>query len=99
MFCPKCKLLLYPQDGKLVCKKCGYVAKNAKKEVVEEKHEGKEIPILKDKLEGILPREKTTCPKCGHNEAYYITKQTRAADEAETRIYTCCKCNHRWREY
>ena len=29
----------------------------------------------------------------------FVIRQTRAADEPETRIYRCCKCNHSWREY
>ncbi|MCJ2562923.1 MAG: transcription factor S, partial [Candidatus Thermoplasmatota archaeon] len=26
-------------------------------------------------------------------------RQTRAADEPETRIYRCTKCSHTWREF
>ncbi|MDD2936443.1 MAG: transcription factor S, partial [Candidatus Methanomethylophilaceae archaeon] len=36
---------------------------------------------------------------CAHTEAYFVLRQPRAADEPETRIYRCCKCNHFWREY
>ena len=39
------------------------------------------------------------CPKCGHKEAYWVLRQTRSSDEPETRIYTCTKCEHRWRVY
>ena len=39
------------------------------------------------------------CPKCGHNRAYVIIMQTRAADEPPTRIYRCEKCGYTWREY
>ena len=42
---------------------------------------------------------KETCPECGHDEAYYELKQTRSADEAPTRIFTCAKCKHTWRAY
>ncbi|MEM0290915.1 MAG: transcription factor S, partial [Thermoplasmata archaeon] len=31
--------------------------------------------------------------------AYWMLKQTRAADEPETRFYICTKCGYRWREY
>ena len=41
---------------------------------------------------------KTTCPKCGHNEAYWILRQMRGSDEPESRFYTCVKCNYKWRE-
>ena len=46
-----------------------------------------------------LPVDKTECPKCHHNEAYWVLRQTRAADEPETKIYRCTKCEHSWREY
>ena len=39
------------------------------------------------------------CPKCGHYEAFWVMRQTRAADEPTTRIYRCVKCQHTWREY
>ena len=41
------------------------------------------------------------CEKCGHNEASWVIRQTRAADEPSTRIYQCTnpKCKHKWREY
>ena len=39
------------------------------------------------------------CPKCGHDKAYVVSIQTRAADEPPTRIYHCEKCGHTWREY
>jgi DNA-directed RNA polymerase subunit M len=28
-----------------------------------------------------------------------VLRQTRAADEPETKIYRCVKCQHSWREY
>lgn len=39
------------------------------------------------------------CPKCRHQGAYYLLKQTRSADEPETKFYTCESCGYRWREY
>ena len=46
-------------------------------------------------------RSQTTeiCPECGHDKAYSEIKQTRSADEAPTRIFTCAKCKHVWRAY
>jgi len=46
-----------------------------------------------------LPRAQVECPKCGNNEAFWVLRQTRAADEPETKIYRCTKCSHSWREY
>lgn len=46
-----------------------------------------------------LPKTNVECPKCFHNEAFWVLRQTRAADEPETKIYRCVKCSHSWREY
>ena len=40
-----------------------------------------------------------TCPECGNDRATYKMLQTRSADEAPTRIFTCTKCKHTWRAY
>ena len=45
------------------------------------------------------PRTEEVCPECGHNIATYKLLQTRSADEAPTRIFTCVKCKHTWRAY
>ncbi|HEY6238215.1 MAG TPA: zinc ribbon domain-containing protein, partial [Thermoplasmata archaeon] len=46
-----------------------------------------------------LPTAAEECPKCGNPEAYWVLRQTRGADEPETRIFECTKCGHKWREY
>jgi len=98
MFCPKCGGLLYPENDELVCRRCGYRKKKNENRVVVSKREEKEPTIIEEKIE-LLPKTKVICPKCGHDEAYWILRQTRAADEPETRIYICTKCGYRWREY
>jgi len=98
MFCPKCRLLMFPTNGKLECRKCGYVKKVEKEErSIIKKREERGILILPENIE-TLPKTKVNCPKCGNNEAYWVLRQMRAADEPETRIYRCTKCNHSWRE-
>ncbi len=100
MFCPKCKSLMFPREGKLVCGRCAGSAEMDKKDtkvIMESAHE-RETLVLEEDL-ATLPKTKITCPKCGHNEAYWVLRQTRAADEPETRIYRCVKCSHSWREY
>lgn len=99
MFCPKCKALLFPKDGKLVCNKCGYQKDTDKKETggIMKKRE-REFMVV-DKQESTLPTEDAECPKCGNKKAYWVLRQTRAADEPETRIFRCTKCSHSWREY
>lgn len=100
MFCPKCKSLLFPQDGKLVCRRCGteQEMKNAKSQVITHKSTEKELAVLGD-VSGTLPTADVECPSCGHAKAYWVLRQTRGADEPETRIFRCVKCGHSWREY
>lgn len=97
MICPKCKSLMYPKDGKFVCKKCGY-ERTSEEKTVKIKREDKDIAFLEGEGKDVLPKTRVECPKCGNKEAYWILRQTRASDEPETRFYICTKCNHRWRE-
>ncbi len=46
--------------------------------------EKKEI-VVTEGLEGTLPTAKIICEKCGHNEASWVIRQTRAADEPSTK--------------
>lgn len=103
-FCPKCNGIIFPKDGILICNNCGY--SNELKEEDKSKFEfSKKIEhteeTVKNLGEDVDMRStiKETCPECGHDEAYYELKQTRSADEAPTRIFTCAKCKHTWRAY
>ena len=98
VFCPKCKSLMLPKGDIFVCNKCGFKKKKTGSDIVVEKQTEKEIVVLEKRID-ILPKTRVECPKCGHKEAYWILRQTRSSDEPETRIYTCTKCEHRWRAY
>jgi len=89
---------MFPKDGQLVCSKCGYGKKTEGSAILVEKQKTKETVVLEKKID-ILPKTRIECPKCGNKEAFWILRQTRASDEPETRIYTCTKCEHRWRAY
>jgi DNA-directed RNA polymerase subunit M len=101
-FCPECRAILFPnEDGELKCKTCGYSSKseNIDYSVKIEKIESEEtVKVLGEEVD-MRSTIKETCPECGHDEAYYELKQTRSADEAPTRIFTCAKCKHTWRAY
>jgi len=99
MFCPKCKALLFPQNGALTCNKCGYHedAGKTKTGVITKKRE-REFVVVEDPA-ATLPTTDEPCPKCGNLKAFWVLRQTRAADEPETRIFRCTKCSHSWREY
>jgi len=90
-----------PKDGKLTCSRCAFVRSpdKADKMTVKEKMHTRETVIIEGDNSVLPITNEAECPKCGVREAYWIMRQTRAADEPETRIYECCKCHARWREY
>lgn len=90
-----------PKDGKLTCSRCAFVRSpdKADKMTVKEKMHTRETVIIEGDNNVLPITNEAECPKCGVREAYWILRQTRAADEPETRIYECCKCHARWREY
>ena len=99
-FCPECGAMLLPKDGKLECS-CGYsknLSDNNEYEV-SKKVESEETVKNLGEVDDMRSTINETCPECGHDEAYYELKQTRSADEAPTRIFTCAKCKHTWRAY
>jgi len=99
MFCPKCKSLCFPKDGVVTCNKCGYqIADSRKKKGVITKKREREF-IIVEEAAATLPTTDVSCPKCGNGKAFWVLRQTRAADEPETRIFRCTKCSHSWREY
>ncbi len=103
MFCPKCGSLLFPTGGKFSCARCGYertigAGESKVARVVNRDERPSEMLVLDEVME-TLPRTHVDCPKCGNGEAFWVMRQTRAADEPTTRIYRCTKCSHTWREY
>ncbi|MBX8633650.1 MAG: transcription factor S [Candidatus Thermoplasmatota archaeon] len=101
MFCPKCKSLMFPENGKMKCRRCGYegsVAKASSGTIRSEMNANRELLVVEGRSD-TLPKTDVKCPKCGNNEAYWVLRQTRAADEPETRIYRCTNCSYSWREY
>ncbi|MEM0448781.1 MAG: transcription factor S [Methanomassiliicoccales archaeon] len=102
-YCPSCRSLMIPdrKSDKFVCKKCNCKAdmeKDICKTVKVSEVRQKEMAVI-DGNAPTLPKTAVECPKCGHNEAYWVLRQTRAADEPETKIYRCVKCSSSWREY
>ena len=106
-FCNKCGGLLIPKKpGKrstMICRRCGKRATAKSKDfqisVSTTKKPESVIVVEKKARFEALPKTTAQCPKCEHNEAFWWMQQTRAADEAPTRFYKCCKCGHIWREY
>jgi DNA-directed RNA polymerase subunit M len=94
---------MFPKGGDLVCKKCGHKVAGTKEEAeaakVRSLTEERPRVVVNEDEESVLPKTRNACPKCSHNEAYWMMQQTRKADEAPTRFYICVRCKHRWREY
>jgi transcription factor S len=102
MFCPKCKRLMRPDKAQGVwhCGTCGTNVPMGKGvEVGRSTPTGKETAVIEGKGAPTLPTTEEECPKCGNPLAYWVLRQTRGADEPETRIFECTKCGHKWREY
>ena len=101
-FCPKCGSVLIKKKNKDGCSRCGYTSKGKVKLKTTEKTDvstKKEVPVLRSKDTEVFPIITETCKKCGNNQAYFWTVQTRSGDEAETKFFKCTKCGHTWREY
>ena len=100
-FCPECGAMMLPSDGVLKCNSCGYsneLSDNNEYKLEREVEAEDNVKMLGEETD-MRSTIKETCPECGHDEAYYELKQTRSADEAPTRFFTCAKCKHKWREY
>lgn len=98
-FCPKCGALLVKKGEVWICPKGDYRTNEKIKIESRETQEREKIAVMKEGQTNVYPLVTATCPKCGHHKAFFFTIQTRAGDEAETRFFTCAKCNYRWREY
>jgi DNA-directed RNA polymerase subunit M len=101
MFCPKCKRLMRPDKAAGVwrCSACGTkVPLGTAREVGRVEASGQPMTVIETKTV-TLPTAQEECPKCGNSLAYWVLRQTRGADEPETRIFECTKCGHKWREY
>ncbi len=97
---------MFPKNGKLVCGNvtCGYERSitaddNSVAHVANPTKTRPMETLVLDEITNTLPKTSVECPKCGHPEAFWVMRQTRAADEPTTRIYRCAKCSHTWREY
>jgi len=97
-FCPKCGIILVKKDRKFVCTKCNYT-KDSVTISTSEKAKTKAGTAIVSEEHEVLPVTKAACPKCGNEEAYFWSLQTRAADEGETSFFRCKKCRHTWRKY
>jgi DNA-directed RNA polymerase subunit M len=87
-----------------VCGSCGAEkGRNAEKEkktavTTQGQEETEIIDTSEVDAEEMGATTETRCPECDNDRAYWEMKQIRAADESETRFFTCTECDHKWRE-
>ena len=101
MFCPKCKSMLVPKDGKRHSPKCDVdvAAQGTGPKPVVTEPTRREMVVIEGNAPPVLPIEQIECDKCKNGEAYWRIEQTRSADEPPTLIFRCTKCSHTWRQY
>ena len=97
MFC-SCGSMMFPKDGQYACSKCGTTKGIDKSQHFMTDAKEKKMTVITESSD-IRPKTVVLCSECGNKEAYFDLKQTRSADEPETRIFTCVNCRHTWREY
>jgi DNA-directed RNA polymerase subunit M len=106
IFCEKCGAMMVPkteEDGTRVlkCRSCSHVkpveGDLRVSQEIKKSPRDKIVVVEDDSIP--MPTTAATCPKCGHNEAYYWTLQTRRGDEGATEFYRCTKCKKTWRNY
>jgi len=101
-FCPKCGAILVIKKKNSGCPRCSYSSKTKLKIKSMEKIDNsaeKKLSVVKEKDTEILPKVYEKCKKCGNEQAFFWTVQTRSGDEAETKFFKCVKCAFTWREY
>jgi len=99
MFCPDCGSLMFRSGTTFRCSRCDLeTSQGDGSQSFVTSSRDKETTVIEE-ASATLPKTRAPCPDCGHSEAFFVIRQTRAADEPETRIYRCCKCSHSWREY
>ncbi len=105
-FCDECGSMMMPfkddeGNAQLKCRSCGHIMKGDSKLIVSQtvKRTPKDKIVVVEDDSIPMPKTAASCPKCGHNEAYYWTVQTRRGDEGATEFYRCTECKVTWRNY
>jgi DNA-directed RNA polymerase subunit M len=102
-FCDECGSMMKTEGEKWVCSSCDHEQlRHEEAEAGMVTTQGQEETEVIDTstvdAEDVGPTTEIRCPECGNDRAFYEMKQIRAADESETRFFTCTECEHKWRE-
>jgi DNA-directed RNA polymerase subunit M len=102
-FCDECGSMMKTEGDVWVCGSCGYEERRDSETeegmvTTQGQEETEVVDMSEADDEDIGPTTDARCPECGNDRARYEMKQIRAADESETRFFTCTECGHKWRE-
>jgi DNA-directed RNA polymerase subunit M len=102
-FCDECGSMMKTEDGMWVCGSCGHEtprdeAAESSMTSTQSQEESEIIDTSEVEAEDMGPTTNARCPECDNDRAFWEMKQIRAADESETRFFTCTECEHKWRE-
>jgi DNA-directed RNA polymerase III subunit RPC11 len=106
-FCPRCgnrtvvnHVNTYEDPFLFVCPVCPYKAPIRETEKSTKYSRLKEVDDVLNDANTWKNVDKThvKCPKCEHDEAYFMQVQIRSADEPSTNFYRCVSCAHNWKE-
>ncbi|WP_276260784.1 transcription factor S [Haloglomus litoreum] len=104
-FCDECGSMMHSgkDEATWVCRSCGHEEGRGDDDsetmtTTEGQSDDGPVDMSEVDDEEIGPTTTVICPECGHDRARYEMKQIRAADESETRFFTCTECGQKWRE-
>ncbi|WP_255150735.1 RPA12/RPB9/RPC11 RNA polymerase family protein [Halorarius halobius] len=104
-FCDECGSMMHTEGDAWVCRSCGHeTLRDSEQEAAMTTTQGQsdDGPVDMSDVDDaeVGPTTKQQCPQpdCDGERARYEMKQIRAADESETRFFTCVECGHKWRE-
>ena len=102
-FCDECGSMMKTEGELWICESCGNEQpRDVETEgtmVTTQGQQESEVVDTSDVDAGEMgPTTQARCPECENDRAFWEMKQIRAADESETRFFTCTECEHKWRE-
>jgi DNA-directed RNA polymerase subunit M len=103
-FCDECGSMMHSEDGVWICSSCDFEKTKGDDDAARmtttegQDHDSGPVDMSEVDDAEIGPTTTARCPECGNDRARYEMKQIRAADESETRFFTCVEGDHKVRE-
>ncbi|KAI9902391.1 hypothetical protein N3K66_001743 [Trichothecium roseum] len=103
-FCSECSNMLYPKEDEAArklqytCRTCQFTEEAQSSCVYRDvlnTSAGETAGVTQDVgSDPTLPRSKSVCPACRHNEAVFFQSQQRSDDTGMKLFYVCCECGY-----